>query len=174
MLVEGVNMNLKDKMIEDLQSQFEMTKVNAEYVYNLETENKNLKESVEQLALDVYKEQLYDSDSNHKFDSILCRLCSISGITYDELLQKYNESKKTTKYEVDEKGFVIIDANNRPYWYTLYNGEPWVMYWHDAQKAWVTLKKVNQVNIYSAYDMKISDEEAEIYHELHRKFINER
>lgn len=71
--------------------------------------------------------------------------------------------------ELDEKGFVFIDRNDRPYWCCMYGGRPWFMRWHDAQKSWVTLKEVNQTDIWLAHEKKISNKQAEIYHDLHKK-----
>ncbi len=50
--------------------------------------------------------------------------------------------------ELNEKGFVFIDDRNRPYWCRLYGNHPWIMYWHEAQKSWVTYKKVTQLEIW--------------------------
>lgn len=72
--------------------------------------------------------------------------------------------------KLDEKGFVFIDNNNRPYWCRLYYGSPWFMYWHDAQKSWVTLKKVTELDVAFANGHKISEEMAEHYHKLHSEF----
>lgn len=73
--------------------------------------------------------------------------------------------------QLDEKGFVFIDGNSRPYWCRMYYNEPWFMYWHEGNKSWVTLRKVTQTEVWQANEMAISDELAEIYHEQHRKFI---
>ena len=71
---------------------------------------------------------------------------------------------------LDEKGFVFIN-NEKPYWCTIYCDEPWLMYWHESNKAWVTFRKINQSEIWAANKLKLSDEQAQIYHDLHEKFI---
>jgi len=71
--------------------------------------------------------------------------------------------------QLDEKGFVFIDGNNRPFWCCMYHGTPWIMYWNDGQKAWVTLRQVNQTEIWQANEMAIPDDQAEIYHKQHRE-----
>lgn len=73
--------------------------------------------------------------------------------------------------KLDEKGFVFIDGNSRPYWCRMYGDAPWFMYWHEAQKSWVTYRQVNQAEVWQAHQMAIPDEHAEMYHKLHRKFI---
>ena len=72
--------------------------------------------------------------------------------------------------ELDEKGFVFI-VNNRPYWCRMYGGNPWFMYWHDGQKSWVTLRRVNQTEIWMANENAISEDLAQIYHDMHKEFI---
>ncbi len=74
---------------------------------------------------------------------------------------------------LNEKGFVFIDKNNRPYWCCIYHEIPMFMYWHEGQKSWVTLREVNQTEIWQANEMKIPSWQAEIYHEQHNKFINQ-
>ena len=72
---------------------------------------------------------------------------------------------------LDEKGFVFIDENNRPYWCRMYYDNPWWMYWHENQKSWVTYRKVTQGEVFACSQMKISEDLAEIYHKQHEKFI---
>jgi hypothetical protein len=74
--------------------------------------------------------------------------------------------------KLDEKGFVFIDDNSRPFWCCMYFGNPMYMYWHEAQKSWVTLRVINQVDIWRAYEKKIPDDQAEIYHKQHSEFEN--
>jgi hypothetical protein len=76
-----------------------------------------------------------------------------------------------TLEQLDEKGFVFIDENNRPFWCRMYGGRPWFMRWHEGQKSWVTLKPVNQMDVWMAHEKKISDEQAELYHKKHEEFI---
>jgi len=71
--------------------------------------------------------------------------------------------------ELDEKGFVFIGNDNRPYWCCMYYDSPWFMYWNDGQKSWVTKRKVNQTQIWVAMERKIPDEQAEIYHRQHEE-----
>lgn len=73
---------------------------------------------------------------------------------------------------LDEKGFVFIDHKNRPYWCRMYFDEPWIMYWHEGQKSWVTLRTVTQSEIWKFNSMAISDEQTEIYHNQHQKYLN--
>ena len=75
-------------------------------------------------------------------------------------------------FELNEKGFVFMDDRNHPYWCRLYHGNPWFMYWHENQKSWITYRQATQTDIFQTFQMKISDELAEIYHEQHKKFID--
>ena len=72
---------------------------------------------------------------------------------------------------LDEKGFVFIDGNNKPFWCRMYGGSPWYMYWHEGQKSWVTLREVNGSEVMVAHESAISNEQAEIYHKQHKEFI---
>lgn len=48
---------------------------------------------------------------------------------------------------LDEKGFVFLDAANRPYLCRMFGGEPWLFYWH-PNKIFVSLRKINQSEIW--------------------------
>lgn len=74
--------------------------------------------------------------------------------------------------ELNEKGFVFIDENKRPYWCRIYSGAPWFMYWHEAQKSWVTLREVSQTEVWQANKMAIPEEQAETYHKRHKEFLS--
>ncbi|QMW06336.1 hypothetical protein [Spirosoma foliorum] len=71
---------------------------------------------------------------------------------------------------LDEKGFVFLDGGNRPYWIRLWDGEPWLFYWH-ADNSWVSLRKTNQNEIWQASQVRLPDEKAELYHQLHAKRV---
>jgi len=74
---------------------------------------------------------------------------------------------------LNDKGFVFIDIDSKPYWCRMYDNAPWFLYWNEGQKSWVTLRKVNQTEIWQAYQRVIPKEQAEMYHSSHRKFIGE-
>ena len=78
-----------------------------------------------------------------------------------------------TQKALDEKGFVFIGSDGKPYWCRIYGEVPWFMYWHESQKSWVTLQQVNTAQIMFAYENKLSDKDAQIYHELHDKSLKE-
>ena len=73
---------------------------------------------------------------------------------------------------LDEKGFVFI-ANNQgvtlAYWCRIWNDEPWFFYWNEGSKGWVSLRRVNQSDIWFANNQSIPEEQAKIYHDLHNK-----
>jgi hypothetical protein len=74
--------------------------------------------------------------------------------------------------KLDEKGFVFIDGNNRPYWCRMYYGKPVWMRWNEGTKSWITYREITQSEVWQSELMKIPDEQANIYHEKHDKFIN--
>lgn len=41
---------------------------------------------------------------------------------------------------LDEKGFVFLDDNGKPFWCRLWEGEAWMFYWH-PDKRWVSIKR---------------------------------
>jgi len=64
--------------------------------------------------------------------------------------------------KLDEKGFVFLDANKKPYWVAIRCGNPMLAYWNND--GWVNLRQINQTQIWQYYQYVISEEEAEIYH----------
>lgn len=72
--------------------------------------------------------------------------------------------------DLDEHGFVFIDKQQRPFWCCMVGGDPWVCYWH-AEQMWVTLRRVSMGYVAEARTLAIPDEQAEIYHSLHRKHL---
>lgn len=71
---------------------------------------------------------------------------------------------------LDEKGFVMIQ-DGKPYWIRMWGGTPWVFYWH-PDNNWVSLRQVDQTDIFISYQYRVSEEEAEVYHELAAKSNN--
>ena len=69
---------------------------------------------------------------------------------------------------LDEKGFIFLDVENRPYLCRIWEGEPWLFYWH-CENHWVSYRKVNQNDI-DLFPRNLTKEEQEIYHELHRRW----
>lgn len=72
--------------------------------------------------------------------------------------------------KLDEKGFVFIGSDGMPYWCRMYGKNPWFMYWHHAQNSWVTLKQVDQTDVWLANKNALPEDQANIYHDLHNKF----
>ncbi|MVM34252.1 hypothetical protein GO755_29750 [Spirosoma sp. HMF4905] len=75
------------------------------------------------------------------------------------------DPQKTDNRFLDEKGFVFLDAEKKPYWIRMWGGEPWLFYWH-ADNRWVSLRRTNQNEIWQASQARLSDEKAEVYHTL--------
>lgn len=62
---------------------------------------------------------------------------------------------------LDGKGFVFLDAYNRPYRCCMYLGKPWLMYWH-PDNMWVTLREITQAEVWS-FPRNLSQEQQEVY-----------
>lgn len=75
--------------------------------------------------------------------------------------------EKATQY-LTEDGFVFLDAVNKPYWVRMWGGDAWLFYWH-ADNSWVSLRKINQNEVFQASQARLPAEKADLYHELHKK-----
>lgn len=73
--------------------------------------------------------------------------------------QAINDSK------LDEKGFIFLDSMNRPYQCRMLGGEPWLCYWNDGQKCFITLRAVGQCEVWS-FPHNLSQEEQDMYLEV--------
>ena len=65
---------------------------------------------------------------------------------------------------LDERGFVFLDEERRPYRVKMWEGEPWLFYWLDSQKKWVSLRHVTQSEVWSFPD-NLTDEQQALYME---------
>lgn len=72
--------------------------------------------------------------------------------------------------QLDEKGFVFLDDNTKPFWIRMWGGEPWCFRWNPDNK-WVSQRRVNQMEIWLANEKRIPDEAAELYHKLNNEGI---
>ncbi len=86
-----------------------------------------------------------------------------------EFVQTHKQLKETK--QLDEKGFVFIGNDGKPYWIALYHGTPWIFYWHIHNKAWVTLRQTNQMEIWQSSPHAMPDDHAQHYHDLNEKFL---
>lgn len=68
--------------------------------------------------------------------------------------------------ELDKRGFVFIDDKSKAYWVGLWDGEPWMFYWHPDRK-WVSFRRVTQIDVFAFSVKRISEAEADIYHRQH-------
>jgi len=66
---------------------------------------------------------------------------------------------------LDEKGFVFMGNDNKPYWCKMNGDQPWFFYWDGD--GWVSLKAVLSIDIAISNKQRITDEEAEKYHTIH-------
>lgn len=74
--------------------------------------------------------------------------------------------------QLTEKGFVFIGSDHKPYLCCMYGGEPWFMWWHEYDKTWITLRRVNQTEIFFAHENAMAPEHQDMYHELHQEYLN--
>lgn len=66
--------------------------------------------------------------------------------------------------ELDEKGFVFLDDNKKPFWVSMRYNKPMLAYWNDG---WVNLREVSQSEIFKFNQTAVLEEHAEIYHKKH-------
>jgi hypothetical protein len=81
-------------------------------------------------------------------------------------------STMTNLEMLDENGFIFLDDASRPYWCRMWHGRPWLMYWHEAQRSFVTLREVNQMDIWS-FPHNLSERNQQLYRDQHDKFMQE-
>lgn len=67
---------------------------------------------------------------------------------------------------LDERGFVFIDENSRPFWVCLYEETPFMFYWHPDGK-WVTYRQVSQGDVWQFSHKKLTNDQADLYHQHH-------
>lgn len=67
------------------------------------------------------------------------------------------------KIESDAKGFVFLDALNRPYRCALIGAQQWLMYWNHGLKCWVTLRPVTQSEVES-FPHNLTQKEQDCYY----------
>lgn len=63
---------------------------------------------------------------------------------------------------LDEKGFVFLDDNSRPFLVRMLGKRAWLYYWH-PNNEWVTLRPVTQVEVFEYSKKKLSEEQARFY-----------
>lgn len=87
----------------------------------------------------------------------------------ENLRKLLTDNKGEEKSKVlDEKGFVFIGKDKKPYWCRMWEESPWLFYWHPDNK-WVSLKEVNQSDIFIARQSSLNEAEANIYHSMSTK-----
>lgn len=64
--------------------------------------------------------------------------------------------------QLDEKGFVFVDGASRPFHVRMWNGEPWLFYWH-PDKRWVSQRIVTQTEVWAFAKKRLPEEQAALY-----------
>lgn len=73
---------------------------------------------------------------------------------------------------LSEKGFVFLDDKRRPYLCSLWGGKPWLFYWHEHQKSWVSLREVTFDEV-RALPNNLTEAGQKFYNDLHDKFVEQ-
>ena len=63
----------------------------------------------------------------------------------------------------ERNGRVFLDSASRPYWVRMWEGSPWLFYWH-ADNNWVSLREVSTMETIGFPD-NLSEKEQDLYHE---------
>lgn len=66
--------------------------------------------------------------------------------------------------ELDEKGFVFLDDNRKPFRCCMQGDQPWLFYWHPSNR-WVSLRKTTQSEILM-FPHNLTEEEQELYNSI--------
>jgi len=75
---------------------------------------------------------------------------------------------------IDEKGFVFIDSSNRPFLCAMWwDTEPWLFRWNEYH-GWVSLRKLSQQEIWCFYELKIPDDQGNMYHKRNEELSTKR
>ncbi len=69
---------------------------------------------------------------------------------------------------LNEKGFVFIGGDGRPYMCAMWGDNPWLFYWH-AENHWVTMKQVTQTEIWRM-PKNLTDAEQDVYRKKHEEW----
>lgn len=69
--------------------------------------------------------------------------------------------------KLDKTGFVIIDANNQPFWIKEMHGKPRLLKWLENRKMWVTGGKLDESKISAWSESAIPQDHAMVYHKQH-------
>lgn len=70
---------------------------------------------------------------------------------------------------LDEKGFVFLGGQGRPYWCRLWDGAPWLFYWH-PDDHWVSLRPTTQAEIWQ-FPRNLKQEWQDLYHRQHANWV---
>ena len=63
---------------------------------------------------------------------------------------------------LDETGFVFLDDSSRPYHVRMWNGVPWLFWWHPANK-WVSQRSLTQSDVWTFAERRLPEEQAALY-----------
>ena len=64
--------------------------------------------------------------------------------------------------QLDETGFVFVDDKCKPYYVRMHCGSAWLFWWH-PDKLWVSLRTVDQGEVWEFEKRRLSPEKAALY-----------
>jgi len=85
-----------------------------------------------------------------------------------QLNESIAQKREDIKKALDERGFVFLDGNGRPFKCAMWGGKPWLFYWHQ-DNHWVSLRETSQEEIFRM-PMNLSQEQQDLYNKTHDKF----
>jgi hypothetical protein len=72
---------------------------------------------------------------------------------------------------LDEKGFVFLDGQRRPYLVRMWGDKPWLFYWH-PDNHWVSYRQITQVEIWQ-FPRNLSQEKQDVYHKINQEWMKD-
>jgi hypothetical protein len=67
--------------------------------------------------------------------------------------------------KLDEKGFIFLDGNQKPFLVRMNGDTPWFFRLH-PDNQWVSVRPANQTAVWAAYKTKVTDELDRHYRDL--------
>lgn len=70
---------------------------------------------------------------------------------------------------LDEKGFIFLDDNSKPYLCRMWHKRPWLFYWH-PDNQWVSLRLLTQSDVWS-FPRNLTEEQQQYYRDKHQEMV---
>jgi hypothetical protein len=69
---------------------------------------------------------------------------------------------------LDEKGWIFLDDNHRPFLCALWGERAWLFYWH-TEGHWVSLRPVTQMEIWT-FPRNLTEIQQQLYRDEHDRW----